>query len=90
MDGGIAPSLVEEASGSVKVIEVVLVRLAAPEIDVCDLKIAPEMTSAVAMGLLVVFRSSLIIDQPSHCIIIVYIFWMRGKKFDGLRPQARY
>lgn len=39
----ISPSLVEETSGTVQVVEIILVSLAAPKVDVCNLKVTPEV-----------------------------------------------
>jgi hypothetical protein len=85
----IAPALVEEPSCSIEVVEVVLIRLAAPEIEICDLEIAPKMTCAVAMRLLIVARSCLVVDEPPHRVVLMQVFWMRGEEFQRLKPQCR-
>jgi hypothetical protein len=46
VDRCVTPSLVEEASILVELVEEILVGLAPPEIEVTDLKVRPEMTAA--------------------------------------------
>lgn len=86
---GITPAFVEEATGSVKVVEVVLVRLAPEEIHVGNLKITPKMTCRVALGMFIVCWSALVIGKPVDSVILMQVVWMIGKKFDGLGPQGR-
>lgn len=43
VDGGVTPSFVKEAAGAVQMVKVVLVRLAAPEGHVGNLKVTPEV-----------------------------------------------
>ena len=51
MDGRIAPSFVEKAASSVKMVEVVLVHLAPPERHVGNLEVGPEMAGGITVGL---------------------------------------
>lgn len=54
MDWGITPSFVEKAASAVKVVKVVLVFLASPEVHIGNLEIAPEMTCRVSICIMVV------------------------------------
>lgn len=45
MHRGVAPSLVEEPAGTIQMIEIILIGLTAPETQIRNLKVAPEMTS---------------------------------------------
>ena len=46
----ISPPLIEEASSPVQMLKVRRIRLASPERQAANLKVAPEMTRAVAVG----------------------------------------
>lgn len=48
--GSVTPAFVEEIARLIKIVKVVPICLRAPEIQVADLEIAPEMACAVAMG----------------------------------------
>lgn len=85
----ISPPLIEKASCSIKMVEVVFVRLTAPELHIRDLKIAPEMARRIAIRQPIMFGSSRTILQPIHRIIAVYILRMFGQELDRLRPQRR-
>lgn len=67
----IAPALVEETPRSIEMVEVVLIRLAAPEIQIRDLEITPEMTRAVSVCFLVVGRACFVVDEPPHCVVVM-------------------
>lgn len=71
-------------------VEIILVRLAPPEIHVRDLKVAPEMTCRVTARLLVVLRPLLCILQPLPRIDVVTldILRMRFDKSLRFRPQG--
>lgn len=43
----IAPSLIEEATSTIQMIEVILIRLTPPEAHICDLEIGPEMACRI-------------------------------------------
>ncbi len=42
------------------------------------------------MRLFIVFGSSLIVDEPSHRIIAMQVFRVRGKEFQRLEPESGY
>lgn len=84
----IAPALVEEATRAVKVFKVVAVFLAAPEAQVGDLKVGPEVAGGVAMSLVGVFWSPLVILQPLACVIGVYVVGMISEELSRLWPQC--
>lgn len=89
VDRGIAPALVEETTSSIKMVEVVLVRLAAKEVHVRDLEITPEMTCRVALRSFVMCWSALIVCEPLNSAVLVQVIRMVGKKLDGFGPQGR-
>lgn len=88
MHGSIAPSLVEEASCAVQVVKVFLVGLTAPEVQVCDFKIAPEMAGAVAVCLVVVLGPSVLVGEPVHGVVLVEVVVMAGEELDGFWPEG--
>ena len=45
----IAPSLIEEPSRAVQMVEIILIRLTPPETHICDLEVGPEMARRVAV-----------------------------------------
>lgn len=59
MNGCITPALVEETARAIEVVEVVAKCLAAPEGQVTNFEIGPEMARRVAVGFLVVLRPPL-------------------------------
>lgn len=71
MDGGIAPSLIEETSCPVEMVEVVFINLAPPKLHVADFKVAPEVTCRVTLGLPVVFGSIFVIRNPFDGIVLL-------------------
>jgi len=85
----VAPSLVEEASCSVEVVEVILVRLTSPKLHIRDLEVRPEMTGRVSLRPPVDFGSPCAVLQPVHGVVGMYVFRVRGKKCHRLRPQGR-
>jgi hypothetical protein len=87
--GRIAPALVEEPARAIEMVEVVLIRLAAPEIEIRNLKVTPEMASAVAMCLFVVVGSRFAVDEPPHSVVLVQVFRVCSEKFQRLEPEGR-
>lgn len=85
----IAPTFVEETAGPVEMVEVILIHLAAPEAHVTNLEVAPEMAGRVSIGLLVVLRTTDLIRQPVHRIVLVEIVTMFSQEFERGRPQGR-
>lgn len=86
----ISPTLIEEPSRPIQMLKIIFVPLRSPELHVCNLKIAPKVTGTVSIGLDVVFRPSLTIDDPFPRIVWMLIFRMRRHEFLGLRPQRGY
>lgn len=89
MDGCVAPSLVEEPSRSVQMIEVIFIRLTSPKLHVGDLEVGPEMTRRVAVRLPIVLGPPVAVLQPVHRVVGVYVFRVRGEELHGLGPQGR-
>lgn len=90
MDGRVPPPLVEEAAGAVQVVEVILVRLAAPELHVGDLEVAPEMAGRVAVGLFVVAGAALLILEPGAGGdgLVPDVLWVGLDEFERLGPEG--
>jgi hypothetical protein len=84
----IAPSLIEESSGSVEMIEVILVSLTSPETHICDLEVGPEMACRIPISFIVVIGPSRAVRNPPLRIVLVQIFGVLSHKLDCLRPQA--
>lgn len=87
--GRVAPSLVEEAAGVVEVVKVVLVDGAPPKVHVSHLKVAPEVTGRVSLGLLVVLGPAHVVGQPPEGALLVDgILWVVGQELYRLGPQG--
>lgn len=84
----IPPPLVEEPARPVQRVEIVLVRLTAPELHVRDLEIAPEMTGGVAIGLFVMVRPLLAVTQPTQGAVVVDVLWVLGHELERLGPEG--
>lgn len=70
---GIAPSLVEEATGAVQVLEVCRVRLTAPERKTANLKVRPEVAGAVSVCGGVVGGAVRAVRHPAECAVRVEV-----------------
>ena len=88
VDGRIAPALIEETTGSVEMVEVVLVCLAPPESHVANFEVAPEMACRVAVRLGVVVRAADAISEPGHGIVLVDGIGVRSDELEGLGPKS--
>jgi hypothetical protein len=86
----IPPSLIEEPSCSIQMLEIVFVGLGTPEFHIRNLEVAPEVARAVPVGLNVVVWSSRTIHNPLSCIIRMLILGMRCHELLCLWPQGRY
>lgn len=84
----ISPPLVKEAASSIQVIEVVLIRLAPPEVHVPDLKIAPEVTRRVSIRLVPVVWPPGLVHHPVEGAVLVHELRVVGEEFLGLGPQG--
>ena len=84
----ISPSLVEETTRSIQVLEVLFILLGTPKLHVRNLEIAPKMTRAIPVGFYIVFRPPLTINDPLSRIILVQIFWVCCHELSGLWPQG--
>lgn len=86
----IAPAFVEETTRTVKVVKVVVVDLAPPEVHVGHLKVAPEVTGRVPLSLLVVIGSPDIVGKPlERGVLVDDVMRIVGKELDRFRPQRR-
>ena len=84
----ITPSLVEEPTRTIQMIEIILVRLTPPERHIRNLEITPEMTRTVSIRLIIMLWSPLAIRQPLHRIIFMKYFRMPRHKLHGLGPKG--
>lgn len=89
MDGRIAPSFIEEASSTIEVLKIVIVCLAPPEFHIGNLKVAPEVACREALGLLIVFGSSKIVNNPFDGVVFMEVVGVIGQELGSLRPQSR-
>lgn len=87
--GGITPSFIEKASGTIQMLKIIFVGLTPPEPQVANLEITPEMTRRIPLCLLIMIHPSLLIRQPFHRIIRMHIFRMPRQKLQCLGPQRR-
>lgn len=71
-------------------IEEISIGLTAPEIEIANLKVRPEMACRVSMRGLYVLRSSRPIFQPLPRIVLHLVIAVALQKLDSLRPQRRY
>lgn len=85
----ITPSLVEESTSAVQVLEVCLVLVTPEEIQVTDFKVRPEVAGGVTISILGVVRPQLVIRQPFHHVVIGDVGGVRGNELLGLRPELR-
>ena len=70
----ITPSLIEESTSAVQMIEVILIRLAAVEIQIPNLEVAPEVASAVSIRFDIMLRPPDAVGQPVHRVVLMQVF----------------
>jgi hypothetical protein len=90
MHGSIAPTFIEEATGTVQVVKELAVFFAPPEVQIANFEVGPEMARRVPICLLVILRPPLMILQPLACIIWMHIVGMISDEFLSLRPERRH
>jgi hypothetical protein len=83
----ISPPLIKEPARPIQMIKIILIRPPPPKRQLCNLKIAPKMARAVPMGLFIMPRPRLTIDEPLHRVVGVQVLWVRGEELDGLGPE---
>lgn len=89
MNGGITPTFIKETASPIKMIEIVLVFLAAPEAHIGNLEITPEMASRVPSSIFVVEWATKLVRQPFHGIIRVHVIRVLRQELLSLGPQGR-
>ena len=87
MHRSVPPPLVKEAAGAIQVLEIVLVRLAAPEVHVPNLEIAPEVACTVPLSLDIMVWPSFAILHPLPGTVRMQILRMRSDELFGLRVE---
>lgn len=85
--GRIPPALVEEPLRAVQTRKVRLVGRTAKEVQVADLKVAPEVTGAVAVGLGGDVGPGGGVGQPVERVVRTQILGMLRQEGHGLGPQ---
>lgn len=84
----VAPTLVEKATGTVQVVEIILVRLAAPEVHIANLKVAPKVACRITVGILCVVGTAGLVRQPIHGAVLVHVLGVLGQELFGFGPQS--
>lgn len=90
MHGRIAPALVEEATRAIEMIEVVTILLAAPETQIADFEVGPEVAGRVSIRLFIVVWPSLVVLEPFTRIVGVYVVRMIVEELLGFWPERCY
>lgn len=85
----IPPPLIKEPARPIQMLEIILIRPAAPKLHIRDLKVAPKMAGRVPIGLLMMLRPLLSIPQPAQGAIVAHILRVLGHKLQRLGPQGR-
>lgn len=90
--GCVTPAFVEEIARSIKIVEVVSICLRAPEIQVADFEIAPEMAGAITIGGFCVAGTRDRIREPVERVFIraegvAGMFFEEGRCY---RPEGGY
>jgi hypothetical protein len=88
MHGRVTPALIEEAAGTVEVVEVVAIRLTSPEAQVADLEVGPEVAGRVPVCLVLVLWSLAAILKPRPSTVRMDIVGMVLKELLRLRPEG--
>lgn len=85
------PPLVEESSGSVEVLEIIIISFSPEEIHVADFKITPEMARRISVCFHVMLWSTFAIFEPFPRVFTFtdrfFVFRMRGEEFLGFWPE---
>lgn len=89
VNGRVTPALVEEATGAVQVVEIILVGLAAPKVHIANLKVAPEVACRITIGILGVVGTAGLVRQPVHGAVLVHVLGVFGQELFGFGPQSR-
>ena len=71
-------------------LEVFLIDLTPPEFHIRDLEVTPKVARGISVGLDIDIGPPLAVCQPLFGVILYFIFGMRRKKLQCLRPQGRY
>lgn len=88
--GSIAPPLVEEAAGAIQVLKVIAILLAAPEAQIADLEVGPEVARRVAVGLALVVRAVRAVLEPLPRAVAVHVRRVVLQELERLGPQRRH
>jgi hypothetical protein len=83
----IAPSLVEETTRPIQMVEVSRILLAPEELHISDFEVGPEMAGRITISSLGVLRAKLVICEPVHHIVVRNIGGICGKELLGLGPK---
>lgn len=89
MHGSVAPSFVEKTPGTVEMVEVVFVLLAAEKLHVSYFKVTPEVACGESLCAVVVVWSLDAIREPVYGGVLVDIIGVVGKELGSLGPKSR-
>ena len=89
MDWSIAPSLIEETTGAIQVVEVRFILIAAEELHITNLEIGPEVARRISLRITSMIRPQLSIRQPLHHIILMQICRVRSQELLRSGPKVR-
>lgn len=89
MHGSISPPLVEKPSGAVEMFEIGFIYGRAPEGEVCDFEIGPEVAGGVAVGDFIMFGPTFGVGEPGHGVPFRESIWVICEEFHGFGPEGR-
>lgn len=86
----IPPPLIKEPPSAIQMVEIVLIRLTPPELHICDLEVAPEMTRRVSIRFLVVSRPPLFVLEPRTGVhgAVFDVIRVGLDELEGFGPQC--
>lgn len=85
----IPPPLVEEPPRAIQMLEILLIRLAPPEVHVRDLEVAPEMARRVSVRIPEMVWPAILVRQPALRVVPREILRVLGDELERLGPQRR-
>lgn len=84
----VAPALVEEATGTIQVLEVGLVLVTTEEVQVTNLKVGPEVAGGVAISALGMLGTGLVVRNPLPHVVLTQIRRVRCQELASLGPEG--
>lgn len=84
----ITPSLIEETTSIIQVLEVSLVFLTTEKIQVTNLEVRPEVTGGVSIAALSMFGPRLVIGDPIQHVVVAQVGGVCGQESASLGPEG--